>query len=803
MKLQPSPVPGTSRFVNLRHTPPGSRDGLSPVGNPAPRSLSSFRHLFSTAGSPRLEFIFNSLTLYVIEDGSRPRVVGELPSEPLCATQLSNDRFLINCVSGCVTVCRTDDSDYSIINPIGFLPDVTFATTDATTVEVAVEEVCLADSYDELHTTALSQRDTRRLGEAVNDARRRLGEAAAALNRLIHPVLIRYRLKDRNDATVFISPPVLVGTENQAIAFPLVYDHPGVTRWIPSARLQARCYGLELKTSADERLSHVTSLTVEVTAQLDPSQFYDIVRNRFARRSDGLFELQATMDCFLPGLGITEALVNEAVEHDEKLFRPVAVVNNPFSDGAQRVIAVANINGRDAVTTIGSPVVQCDVTARSLSVPHSMMATEVARVGDILLAANPAPVRFGGYGLRPFVASVGDGWWRAATSVRFDDGDCVVSVEEGDCRSPVTLTPLLSYPSADATEMTVTLQSSEGVFRRTFPLRPTISRRHSVYLDPSLKPISFVGHEAESFVIGAEKRSIRHLDGIAATISVDRPAEVISTRRISDSEIAAVLPAVGSSAGWDHVRGRFYTFSADGISVATVDSSRSLAAVATVDRRPVSNRQAVVSASSNGVIALSDDGSLLSLKGVSARLIDKTGGRRLAFYAARNELWIIGDENAGQVAVRSFDNGDYYLRRLPSPVVRVSDCVSSSVVETDGDLWLISDEDVSAPVDIEMTDRRDFSVVSPPGVRRRSGVNRLRSVTFDLDSPDRSRLSLELRRDHGPGIDMSLPVARFDIDGRVDSPLLFNVVGPVCQAVVVSVRGSALPSATIRSILIN
>lgn len=740
-------------------------------------------HILDTAGG----------TTVLTFDTSARILTAVLCHDTLCTVFLSTGQMSL----------RYDGTAWTA-EPVTVFPEVAITPVAGTFAESSVASRKLSGTYS-LTSHTLNAADSAAFTADLLEAYTSLRNAADAAGLFIQPLLARCRYLDTAGNTIFVTPPVMVtaadGFQCESSVATMI-DAAENSRG--AVTLSADTFRLQVSFPA-ESCSRVAKVIVEATPQLDTVDFNGKSVTAVMRGADGNLTVRGSLPVAPSTAEGKRHLTDALLARCGSLFRTVAVASAPFNGTAHSVTAGADSTGgtdlKIAVAALrktlssASAIRATNGLTGEGAVPHAVTCGCVAANGDTLLMGNLTVLPFRGYRLDTFAAVTAAENWKAAVAVEFAGGvEKVVRYCEGSAGSPVMLSPVISYPRADATRMTIFFQSAGKCYRREFPLTPSRSGDAAYYVSPDLTPVDLTAEEADFFIVPAESPVEHHYSGMIAAASASTPSAPYACRLVSSLPVTAVTHALGSTAGWDYVRSRFYLFSPEGCFTVITDTS-SIRGVNKVDSRGVSEAENIIPATRGGVAVLTDSGDLLFWRGISPRLGGRNLGGRLAFDAVHDLLWLFGDTvnlSGDASAPRPFAPGVAVERTFPDTPLHLFHTSAGTVVKCAGGLYLLGDENAGVE-QVNVRFFRSFPIQAPVkgvNLRQRAVGRRLRAVRLLMQSPGPLSLTVSILGDRGAGHLFSPESARFLLDGCVNAPLLFHTPSPHFHRVYLTAEGT-------------
>ena len=657
-------TPTTTTCHNLR---PDSA-GLRPVGLPRRVAPSPWRQLAAMEPAPGrpLLILTDGLSLAAIDpapreapvsddgmtDSPAPAPFATLDAEPLCALADSARLTVMTRTGAHIYIYNIDEDTWAESPAATRFPALSLKAVEAPAVSVTIGARTLGRTYPD-SSAALTDSDRRAVSSDLRRAYLALCRQAAARRVFCAPLICRYRLVSPDNQTVFTSAPVLVTTADNSRFAPVVTADSDDRRTVAPYSVSLPAFSLVLSSSgpvADEFMSSVGR--IEIVA-CPPFFAYDSKDDAdISPVSDGVSRRFLSMT--LPGAanavspsagGAGAARLRACLSALPALERVIAVIRPTFGGKSVRAVIDAPADSpAEAVAAISAAatrrVAEADHVTASISQPHSFSAGCVSSVSGVALWGQLSPLRFGGYPLETFAAgSDTDAAWHAAAAVTFADGrETVVSTSQGDTGAPLLIEPLVSYPSADAVSMTLTVTSGGTVRRSVLPLTADPSGHISYYIHPSLSPFELDVTDTP-FVVPAARAVARTLDGWTALAQTSSPMTPAAAVRVCSSAVTAIAPAVRRKVLSDRSRSAFSVFTLSGIHTLTFSSVAAPVSVSFVSK-------AVVGPAGN--IALAPD-CLYAVSGASVIRVTSTEASAVlslpspsavAWSDTFDELWI-------------------------------------------------------------------------------------------------------------------------------------------------------------------
>lgn len=782
----------TSEISNLRRDPRQS-EFWRRAGVPRPLATSEslpFVEIPLPGNSGKALLLAAGRALYyaIPELGRHPltakRVyLGMLGGEPLEAETKGNVVKLHCRRSAPEYVTFTPTGEFYLWGTLPKLPPLSVRAVDAATETCDTASVKLSASTKNRTDSAIALNDLRLVTPSLLGSYESLKQKVKGMGRGMQPVLARYRLRDSFGATVHLSAP-------QLLCAPSGFQMTGAFRFTTTDSMaslsagQVSCKSYLVSVGVPESLpepwdSIVASAEIELSPQLDPvdpAALCDGYRN----------DSQAFLH--YPGIPSVETarkaslrvFVAEALARSENLLKPVSQIGRPF----------AGASGEQAYVRVPADYVPCDSL---VSIPETKAvtigATYSARLtlDNLSLRASPARRLPPAPSAETIAAAVATsaGSWKAAVAVELSRGsfpETVVSETSASNGCPVSFGPLLVYPDAAATKLSVCLMRPDGSSCfRSFPLTPLPAAGLAYWLDPEIAPPALspsdFGYEVplESFSDNPAEDVVEiYLGGS------DSPASTAAF----NSEILAMADAPRARASWDFSRRRVLCFGRDGTTLLTIDSAGKLRSRTLVDPRPVLSPDAVAPASANDGAAILSiaGGDLLRIAGNRVEtVLSRCGAERPGWCGAFNEIWLFGTGNSPQ---RLTADGEIIRAELPgiSSDARCALWRGELLIGSGGALYNASDEQPLPVLPFRLS--LDTSLNAIPKI--------LTAPIF----AEKIEASVTLSGHNGSEIFGKID--GFDISGQVNAPLRLYLKAPRRDSLRITAAGNASPDLCIK-----
>lgn len=733
----------------------------------------------------------------VCHDGTRSVMLPDAPGRPSGIVTCAGRYLVLMGADEAPMWLQADTDDGWTWHSAADMPEpFALVRNDESPLSVTVGGVELRGAYTS-RSTLLSAADTRTVGRLVGDAYRSIAESAVQRQVYFQPVIARYSLVGHNGELLYVSAPVMVMPPDgqQLLGVDFLLGGTGFST-ISVERMTASAFTLRLKPCiplSGQWLETVSRVVLSVSPQLHPFDGTDNAPHRFGSFS----ATSGSLHVGLPGLNdvvsalggegsrlrsLTEAVLASLSES----LRPCATFGFDSSacewQGISRPVRtpspgldaeLSDLRRLQAVSH--TPLGQDESVMASVDIPHCLCAGVADTGGDSIAYAGVSATRFRGWLPCGFVIanpSPGDDFPEAvpvAVKIVFADGSsCVRSATVSSFRLGA-LSPLLTYPSADAVRMELFY---ERYFLRV-ELRPDPSGRFAYWLSDDGLPVVMI-RDRPAFILPAGASRQRPLPSTVVLASVSQPLRPLALTQTSESRPVALMAVSGSTGGWDAGSARFYLFGKNGVQSVTANSTRSRLTARTLDTRVVGSRDSVCSLGGNSVAVLAGD-DLVRITGQSVvTLRSFVCAERLARDAVRNELicfyghekpcpenfMLAEGDNLSPLfpdaVVHDYKGRMLYSRSFPSLSSLLDDGQCIWATDDGGRLYNLSASRTDAYVDIAYRS----SVASPsstPGI-------------YGFEIPVFGEITggtVEIRADNGAGVTRSNLLTSLGLSGEV------------------------------------
>lgn len=733
------------------------------------------------------------------------RIVGSLPAPLLCHLPADDGSTLLVTADGSTLTLDPDALELTPRPPLRG----PFALTAVATGEIGgtVSAIGFRSLYYG-HSTTLTDADASSLRQALNSAYASLATQATRLKCGLQPMIGYYTLHDAEGRLLYRSCPVVVGPPAglnclDSVGMTLRYDTASTAfTGCSASELRATVFKPALRLivdPADEQYAPLLNAAAQVRVHLSPQMHPWQASASPGHRLESTGAQAGRLTCRLPGtsLGMTPLptsqesralavmqMLDEAVHtvwqaqcSSLGLEAPGDTANidleaqsSPSAD-IRLLDSLVSRAARLAADTAGAHSGAAALLERC-SIPHTFMARAAGRSASTAVWADISPRLFDGYSAAEMGRDVDTGMVTTLTVSHLGDERVVASYTGLGC-APATLSPLLCYPLASATAMTVAAESAaSGTRSLTVALRTLPGCPYAFYLSPSLAPLEPEAL-ATQLTLPAERRSERRYPGMALTADAAHPLRPLGAVAASPGAVRGVVPVMRGATGWDFSRERFILLTADGMHNLAVGHDATPGAPSRIIDGDFTGAWA---RRGMALWALTDEGHLVELSSSRAAIVDRDV-TAVGYCAALDELWRV---RAGAVTVTNcgIDNSEYVRPDLG--VAALHQLGSALYVATrSGRLLDASAEDTPASVWVEWS-------------RRARLESRVRHLEARLDGAGVSG-RLRVLADGGPGLTASVPMLTLHIDGDINAPLRARLVAPPRRWVTVNWQGAVGP----------
>lgn len=595
-------------------------------------------------------------------DGTKLVVFPSAPGKP-CGIVRCGGRYLVMMGADAPPMWLRygGDGDWTWRSAASLPQPLAMIRKDEGDVSVTVGGITLRDTYSS-RSTVLTERDLATVGELVGKAYRSVASAAAARRVWFQPVIARYCLYGLHGETLYTSPPVMIGPASgpQLTGTDFLLSGGGFST-LSEEKITVSTFSIALRPCAplgSEWHDVVGSVRLLVSPQLHPYDGTSVSAVRF-----GSFTATAgALRVFTPGVNdhLTaqfgdgsrlRTLTEQLLASLDGSLQPVASARFDASSGewaveGKRVCPpLTTLSGElaalaDLACAVPAAASSAERSVAALSTPHCLCGGMAAAGGDCIGYADIAAMRFKGWLPGEFAVTAADSDPDApaaapvAVKVTFADGSSCVRGGAVNGFPVGELSPLITYPAADAVSMELFHDTSS----LKLDLTPDPSGRFAYWLADSGKPVRMTADARPSFILPAESPRNLPLSGLVAVSAVSDPLCPLAVTAVAEESPVALLTARSTTGGWDAGTSRFYLFGSSGIHTLSVSPARSRLTARIIDSRPVSCREAVCDAGDNSIVLIAG-GDLVKVSGQKVGTMRPFAGAwGLGVDAARGEI---------------------------------------------------------------------------------------------------------------------------------------------------------------------
>lgn len=586
--------------------------------------------------------------------------IGTLPGEPILADSDSPGviRLLLRHLPDQYLTYDLQ-LNFTLCGAMPQLPDMLFSAGETNTLYQPVGNVKLSGKSTGASGGSLNAEDEKALTDSLIAAYDQLRSRCSSMNYALQPVLVRYRLLDAAGNTVALGPTVFVGIPaGFTAADGILLNSSDSLATLAGGTMEATVFRPCLKVPGTlsapwNRL--VSKLVVEMSAEIDPLERKQTVGYGMRLHTDsGAVTVTACLPGFSRGTVADTSRFRNLVRSASSVpMTKVAEYPLPFGGGMGTPGTVKAIALPSSTARYDIPIKASDslgAVARSYSA--------ALRDGDLTVLCNPLAEPFEGWSPLNFVASRetsgsgGSGSWKLAFSVQLATpaGTRRLMTEAtgtGGC--PASFSPLLSYPSDEASELTVTLLHPSGkVYRESFPLTVDPATGMARHVADGAKRITLTATTSQ-YKPEASTFAPRMQNGVAEVFTTSDLHTPTSRTRVMPGAINAVRTAPRSRSSWDFSRRKLLFFGDSGTYLATLNGSGEFHAIAPVDRREVRSATAVCDATGEAGATLRAIAGeeIVEVNGTKISTLHSFAGTQfspvaLGWSEPFKELWILG-----------------------------------------------------------------------------------------------------------------------------------------------------------------
>lgn len=668
------------------------------------------------------------------------------------------------------------------------LPAIKLVAADYNTLYGQVPAIRLSGGSTGASGSQLCAADNRMLADALVGTYDSLRQRAKGLRYCVQPVMARYRLLDAAGTTVAVGPTVPLSiVDGFSATGSIVQTSSDSMQTLSEGRIEMGVYRPGVIAPAKlpapwDRL--VSRLIVEVTDEIEPltpdgSTPHGVHRDT----QSGVVAVTSRLPGFSTGTALDKGRLRRlGIDWMTAPTRVVAEFSNPFGGGIGQPGATVTLS-----ITSSSPALP---SSASHIGPEECSWSAALEAGDLTILCNPLRKSRGGWSPDCFVASreaATGNFWRLATSVLLSTpaGEIRVRNETtGNGNAPTSLSAALSYPSEDATEMTVTYLSPTGtVYEESFPLTPLPGAGISCHVSSGMERVRLT-KTVEAYLPKGSEPPSRLEEGTAETYPTADLGRLIDSRHVCAPPVRAVKVAPRSGSGWDFSRLKLLFFGEAGTILATVGDTGKFHSVSPVDHRPVMSADAICEATgaTGATMLLYAGEDLISISGQKVTTVVPSIPRLLAsrpgfdnvplrdvaigWEGHFRETWL--SPGSGSIPLlRITADGDLIEARLPGinllpNTYRFAADGSSLLLATGSATYDLSDEEQAGQLEV-MLNRR-LRPDSDPGW-----------LTVNIFA---SSLSGDFTLSGDRGTEIAEPLLRLGFTGAVNAPVTVRLAAP-------------------------
>ncbi|MCM1077572.1 MAG: hypothetical protein NC411_09465 [Bacteroides sp.] len=530
---------------------------------------------------------------------------------------------------------------------------------DEAVISTTVGGMKLKGSYTS-RSVSLTEEDLTTVGRMMGDAYKVVSHEAAVRRVYFQPVVARYCLIGYDGSIVYASAPVLLtptaGPQLLSASFTLSGSDFST---LSEEKLTVTAFSLSVRPCgvlSDSWKKVVKCVRLLVSPQIHPYDGTALTTCRF-----GAFTATAgSLRVNLPGVGDEatpaafgsrmRACVEAVLANHETALAPCATARFDSAAGSpvgfeRPSVGVwgdvsSEINHLHKFSTLVTGAADTAAeTIAALSAPHQLCGAYAIGGGDTILHTVVSVKRFGGWLPPEFAIVTDDASTDAgesvpvAVKVTFSDGSSCVRSAVVSGFTIGALSPLLTYPAADA----VRLELFCGRSYLSAGLRPDPSGRFAYWLSETASPVEMTV-DRPAFILPAASPVHRRFPGLAVIASVTSPLTPQAVVQTTEPDPVAVRQSSSSVGGWDSGSARFYLFGREGIQMLTANSARARLTARTLDSRPVVGAAAVTPLP-DGAFAVLAGEDLVKISGQKVtHLSSFVGAESLGWNPLRGEL---------------------------------------------------------------------------------------------------------------------------------------------------------------------
>lgn len=641
---------GTDTSPVLQNMRPVINGGVTEFHNVSDKkayaAYGGWRPLLSLSDGTRTEWLFcrgSALAGGVLEADTTPLAFeSAAPGTVSGAIPLCGGRALAVCSEGMLEV-SLEGGVWRATPTSRRFPAVWFRTTSGGTLSHAVSSRSLGASYNGLASLGSSVRKS--IENDFADAYRILCARAADSGLYTAPVLAWCRYLDCRGIEIFRTPPVAVCTGTSFDPWKQIAIENATT--LGGYSVDVPCYGIDacFEACAD---SAVASVEIWMSPQLHPYRAGAPAHMTDVRGTALRVSLPGYVSGVYGGGRGAHRRMLRLLGHAESLCRCVMAVEHPFG-GTARSMPVPHYGeadpgaeGAEADTAMSGRISRPTLPEVLLGAPHTTGAGAVACDASTVVYGNLHVQRFEGFSPLFFAHGTADKNWRAFATVTFagDGRRGVTFGGEYGMAAPLSVGPVLCYPSPDAVEMRITVYNGSETRSRVFALEPDDSGRRAVYVSEGLESVELPVVSAT--LVSDQRPAYEEYPEMLAFASLATPLCMDAVSALpAPAWCIAAMPQADMS--WEFGRSRFLCATSAGIISAALDKNRKNISVKYADHRRPSSADAL-SVSPTSVFA-AVDGAVVEFTATGRRARRLVGGEfsSTVWDDRRRELMCFGD----------------------------------------------------------------------------------------------------------------------------------------------------------------
>lgn len=579
------------------------------------------------------------------------------PGEISGAVATGESAALVVCRGGCLRVWVSDgvwsarpvDHDY---------PAVSFRATTAASQTTLVGDRALSGEFT--GGTSLPMSARRAVCADLADAYTECCTTASAGGLFAAPVVVWCRYLDSHNRELLITPPVALRASADFSTW--VETSVQDLRKVKGYTLSVPCFGIEAEFEGVAS-EEVAAVEVYATPCLYPYRRGQTGSVAVTRDSGLRISLPGYENDVTASGNSARIYTNRIVGAALRMGRLLARIEQPFG-GTSHTTKVNNLStstpAADSAAVeaaLAGGVAPDEAVVSLMSSPHTFGARVVASDAGAVLLGGIRCVRSRGY--RPmFFASGTKGVnlkARAEITVTFAGKGFrgVVLRHEFSGRIPIKLGPILSYPSADADTMRITIEEGLKKYSQTFTLTPDSSGRRAVYIEPKLNPITLPEISGTMSLGASEPHD--EFERIVAASTTDNPLAA-KAYTVLPTPLTELVALRGSDTAWEFGRSRFIGSGVSGLmSIAVAKGLGSLSTKCIDPRQPRSLCEGP------GCVFAALDGEVVAIGATSRKASRVLEGSysSLSWDGVNRELLAFGPAHCRAINI---DSGIGYLR---------------------------------------------------------------------------------------------------------------------------------------------